>query len=238
MQKARFYGQPQLAQDIFVFDDLKLYLNYDRKEKILEWMYESPDGSNPILEAAGEKLIGLTILDAWKLSSHFQGVAHSIYWQLGRLLGHWQYNAAVGNERLICRCFNVNESQILKRITEDKETDALLIRKATRASAGCGSCKQQVNQFIQAYCDQNALVIKGKTNPCGEVALKLLLNLSRALELWQKQNQEISSLSLLGIKDYTVFAKWNDSEEQLTEQFFTQVKNDLKINLTIHRYSV
>ncbi len=61
----------------------------------------------------------------------------------------------VKKSKLICLCNGVSEKEILsvlKRGARDLEK----VQKFTRASAGCGRCKSEIEAIINNYCSSKA----------------------------------------------------------------------------------
>ncbi len=208
-----FFGSPTLPKDTFEFNLLKFYLNFDRHEKITEWNYIDPSGVRSDLESAGAQIVGLSLEQAWQKSAEFKGDAHAIYWQLGRLLGFVNVGLDNGDE-LVCRCFNVSKTTILQNLVKDKNYDLLSIGKSTKAGLGCGSCQKDITEAIQDYCDYQATVIAKKSKPKGVNPINFLLRLKEEIKSWQDIHYSELSLNILGIKDYTIYANWNEDDDK------------------------
>ncbi|MBH48226.1 MAG: hypothetical protein CME71_08660 [Halobacteriovorax sp.] len=233
MQQSEFFGELELPSDILQIDGFNFSLSFNKKEVITAWKYKCAAGPSLELEKIGQLIMGATLLEAFEKVSSLGGYAQLVYWQLGRLLGYWQQTAFPND--LVCRCFNVTRSQIVTRIKDHHEIDLLELRKSTRVCAGCTSCKAQVQQLVQQYCDENAVVTAGKTAPKGMNPLDLLLRVDQTFNKWKQQHLSTIELSLKGIKDYTLYASWNDQDNAQVLDFFNQLRVEAKIKLAVER---
>ncbi|PIP91829.1 MAG: hypothetical protein COW01_12155 [Bdellovibrionales bacterium CG12_big_fil_rev_8_21_14_0_65_38_15] len=226
------FGLPTLPKDQFEFNQTQFFISFDKKEKITEWNYYGPDGLVEELEKAGHEIIGLSLHEAFKKSASFTGSAHAVYWQLGRLLGYWQQtNVDQCQNDLICRCFGVSRSEILEHVIQNSKTSLNEIGMATKAGLGCGQCHQDIKKTVQDYCDKYSYVVPSKTNPLGLNPISLLIKLDSFLTLWNEKQETRLKIELLGIKDYTVYAKYSESQANLLESFTTTVLNEFGLNL-------
>src|SRR5690606_19573336 len=108
----QFFGRPDLPQDSFRFNNLELFVNYDRRERIVEWRYESQRGPIVELERAGQIISGMTLQEAWIASSEFSGIAHALYYQFGRLLGHFGPRNEVHTNTIDRKSTRLNSSHV------------------------------------------------------------------------------------------------------------------------------
>ncbi len=227
------FGHPTLPKDQFEFNQTQFFISFDKKEKITEWNYHGPDGQIDALEKAGGLIIGMSLNDAFSLSADFQGLAHGIFWQLGRLLGYWQQSHTYQFQNdLVCRCFGITRSEILKSVIQDSKTSLTEIGTATKAGLGCGQCHQDIAKTVQAYCDRQSFIVANKTKPLGLNPISLLRKLESFVEKWNKDQTEQLQLQLLGMKDYTVYAKWNESQDHLLEVLKEVILKEFELNLT------
>jgi bacterioferritin-associated ferredoxin len=225
-----FYGRLELPSDTFIFDDTTFYLSLDRKERIEQWAYETHDGRPCAeLEALGTHLIGVTLQDAWVMSARFVGVGHAIYWQLGRLLGLWHADQPRVSH-LICRCFGVDQAKIFEHLKNAPDDDSKDLTKATRAGAGCGSCKIEIEQLLQSYRDGHGLKIKGVARPMGLNPLEFLISLEKSRLAWQELKQESCRLRFLGVCGYNVFADWQQEDESQVQAFRLEHQKKTGVN--------
>ena len=102
---------------------------------------------------------------------------------------------------------------------------------ATKAGLGCGQCHQDIKKTVQDYCDKYSYVVPSKTNPLGLNPISLLIKLDSFLTLWNEKQETRLKIELLGIKDYTVYAKYSESQANLLESFTTTVLNEFGLNL-------
>tara|TARA_R110000868_G_scaffold226115_7_gene478626 strand:+ start:846 stop:1553 length:708 start_codon:yes stop_codon:yes gene_type:complete len=235
MERDKFFGELELPSDILRFEDIESQLNFNKKEIITAWKYKFAQGSRSDLEAIGEQIVGLSLLEAFKLTAQLSGHGQLIYWQLGRLLGYWQKTTLA--QDLVCRCFNVTKTQIVDRIKKHGEVDPLAIRKSTRASAGCGSCKTQVSELIQSYCDETGLVVAAKTAPKGMNPIDWLIRLEEILLKWKKRESAEMDLRLLGVKNYTVYAAWPNSDNDMVGLFLNELRKEANLKVSLERVS-
>lgn len=234
MKQTHFRGALEFPLDKFSFNELAFFINYDKKEVIEQWSYESADGIEPSLEQVGAKLIGLTLLEAFKLSGTFQGKSQAIYWQLGRLLGYWPNHCY---ENLICRCFGVTKEQIGQVLIGESDISLSKIRASTKASAGCGSCANEVKEILQEYCDQHALKNGGALRPKGLTPIDFFLAINQFFTSWQSENQFIKSLQFQGVDGYDIFASWSSKDDELVSKFQNDLTKSIKIKTSIKRTS-
>ena len=227
-----FFGLPTLPKDQFEFNHTKFFLNYDRKEKITEWNYHGPDGQVEELEDAGNIIIGLSLQEAFDKSAMFKGLSHAIYWQLGRLVGYWQQSHVDQFQNdLICRCFGVTRSDILKSVIEKSKTSLNDIGADTKAGLGCGQCHHDISKTVQDYCDKNSFVVTNKTKPLGLNPIAFLIKLNALLIQWNESQSHKLDLELLGIKDYTIYANWPSSQDVFIKSFNQTVIEECGIKL-------
>lgn len=227
-----FFGRPDLPQDIFRYNNLELFVNYDRRERIVEWRYESEQGPIFELERAGRIVTGMTLQEAWLASSNFDGIAHALYYQFGRLLGYFGPRNEVHSNTIICRCFGISEQQLLDEIIANSEVDALKLRKATRAGAGCGSCLVDMQTLIQSYCDEKAIASSYGKRPLGLNPLEFLVKLAAAWQTWQKQFRKRSDAQFIGIDGYKVFVKCHKGDQEVLEEFAREARAQLRANFS------
>tara|TARA_R110000868_G_scaffold204946_3_gene453193 strand:- start:58105 stop:58812 length:708 start_codon:yes stop_codon:yes gene_type:complete len=233
MQQSDFFGELELPSDTLHIDGFDFYLNFNKQEVISAWKYHSLTGPCLELDKLGQHIVGKSLLEAFKEVSSQGGLAQLVYWQLGRLLGYWQQSTF--SHDLVCRCFNVTRSQITSRIKEHKEIDLLALRKSTRVSAGCGSCKTQVHQLVQRYCDENALITAGKTNPKGMNPLDLLVRVHEIFKRWKQDHLSTAEMTFKGIKNYTLYASWSDHDNDQVSDFLNELRKEAKIKLSLER---
>lgn len=232
MNSQTFFGQPMLAQDHFKFDGVDYYLNLDRHERISEWKYQSASGEDAALEAAGNILLGKKLSEAWRLSFAFNGVAHAVYWQLGRLLGYWP-NAQ--NSQLVCRCFGVSLSEIEKSLNTNPQSDTLELRKKSRAGAGCGSCMNELGLCVQKFRDLHRLPASSSARPLGLNPIEFMLQIGKSWQQWSSANQIEASLTLKGVRGYQVYAQWDESADQVVQKFYNELKTVTGCNFILSR---
>ncbi len=58
------------------------------------------------------------------------------------------------NERVVCKCFNVTESVILKAIKVNKLRTVEEVTNFTKAGGGCRQCLGEIDKLIKDYWDQ------------------------------------------------------------------------------------
>lgn len=226
------FGLPTLPKDQFEFNQTQFFLNFDKKEKITEWNYFGPSGRSAELEKAGALIIGLSLNEAFNRSASFQGLAHGIFWQLGRLLGYWQQSHSEQFQNdLVCRCFAVTRSQILKNVIQDSKTSLTEIGSATKAGLGCGQCHKDIVKTVQVHCDRQSFIVLNKTKPLGLNPISLLIKLDSFIKKWNEDQPEKLNLELLGMKDYTVYAKWSDSQGHLLQGLNQYILNEFELKL-------
>lgn len=228
----QFFGRPDLPQDCFRLNGLELFVNYDRRERIVEWRYESEQGPILELERAGQIIMGMSLQEAWLASADFSGIAHALYYQFGRLLGYFGPRNEVHANTIVCRCFGISEQQLLDEIISNNEVDALKLRKTTRAGAGCGSCLVDIQTLIQNYCDEKAIASSFGKRPAGLNPLEFLLKLAGAWRTWLQQRGATSSAQFVGVDGYNVYIKCQHSERELLESFAREGRTKLKTNFS------
>jgi len=87
------------------------------------------------------------------------------------------------SDRLICRCFGVYESEIIK-VLENAESPALkMITDETMAGGGCGSCLKDLKVFHSYYAPSEDSLISSK----GMSEVELTKNISEALAVDYKE---------------------------------------------------
>lgn len=230
--EAHYFGRPDLPQDSFRFNKLDLFVSYDRRERIVEWRYESEQGPILELERAGQIITGMTLQEAWIASGEFTGIAHAIYYQFARLLGYFGPRNEDQTNSIVCRCFGISEQQLLDEIIANNEVDALKLRKTTRAGAGCGSCLVDVQTLIQSYCDQKAIASSYGKRPAGLNPLEFLIKLATAWESWQKSHKTQAAAEFVGVDGYKVFVRCEESGRVHLENFAREASAKLKVNFS------
>lgn len=162
------YFQASLRYQLNQENWIKVYLDVDQKDKIKNFSYESEGmrGFIPYFSALSLMAPGLTLIEASELSNDdfydfFEGddlfselmeSGHIPLLQLPLILlrdSILQYTGEENilnpkSEELVCRCFGVYESDIKKLIETERSFELVDVIKKTHASAGCGSCKADV----------------------------------------------------------------------------------------------
>ncbi len=230
-----FYGRPELADDVFHFGELTLYLGLDRQERVRHWSYETPSGPAPLWEQVGALIHGKKLHDAWHACIEAGAHAQAAYWQLGRMLGYWPVRELASP--LVCRCFGVSRAMLESELEKKPESDLSQLRAQTRASVGCGTCRPQVEKLIQNYRDQHALVINGWSMPGGHTPLQLLIRLQAYFKHWQAQRPgQLSQVKFLGVRHYDVFVTGHETEATAWDEFVVQSRRELGLNWRVQDF--
>jgi len=169
-------------------DALKLYLKIDKKTgKITDARFQTFGCGSAIASSSAltEMIKGKTITEASKITN--KNIADF----LGGLpdekmhcsvMGMEALEAAIKNyggrpadkkeadtERVVCKCFGVTDSKILKSIRENKLTTVEQVTNFTKAGGGCGQCKPGIEKLLAGYWTKE----KSRPRPAEEPKKKL-----------------------------------------------------------------
>lgn len=99
---------------------------------------------------------------------------------------------------LICRCFGVYRTQLVKHILENPQVTAAELSALTQAGMGCTSCLSDLTEVIQETRERFDLVHTrlgafekdgSYVRPMGLTPMECLFRLEEALEIWRNQHQ-------------------------------------------------
>lgn len=152
-------------------DALKLTLKIDKPtEKITDAKFKTFGCASAIASSSAltEMVKGLTLTEAAKITN--QQIADFLGGLPGEkmhcsVMGMEALEAAINNyrggkaekvmigvgERVVCKCFNVTESVILKAIKLNNLHTVEEVTNFTKAGGGCGSCKGELEKILKDY---------------------------------------------------------------------------------------
>jgi NifU-like protein len=152
-------------------DALKLTLKIEKgTEKITDAKFKTFGCASAIASSSAltEMVKGLTLAEAAKITN--QQIADFLGGLPGEkmhcsVMGMEALEAAINNyrggkaekviigmgERVVCKCFNVTESVILKAIKLNNLHTVEEVTNFTKAGGGCGSCKGELEKILKDY---------------------------------------------------------------------------------------
>ncbi len=152
-------------------DALKLTLKIDKPtEKITDARFKTFGCASAIASSSAltEMVKGLTLTEAAKITN--KQIADFLGGLPGEkmhcsVMGMEALEAAINNyrggkaekimigvgERVVCKCFNVTESVILKAIKLNKLHTVEEVTNFTKAGGGCGQCKGELEKILKDY---------------------------------------------------------------------------------------
>ena len=152
-------------------DALKLTLKIDKPtEKITDAKFKTFGCASAIASSSAltEMVKGLTLTEAAKITN--QQIADFLGGLPGEkmhcsVMGREALEAAINNyrggkaekvmigvgERVVCKCFNVTESVILKAIKLNNLHTVEEVTNFTKAGGGCGQCKGELEKILKDY---------------------------------------------------------------------------------------
>ena len=152
-------------------DALKLTLKIDKAtEKITDARFKTFGCASAIASSSAltEMVKGLTLTEAGKITN--QQIADFLGGLPGEkmhcsVMGMEALEAAINNyrggstekviiggaERVVCKCFNVTESVIVKTIKLNNLHTVEEVTNFTKAGGGCGSCKGELEKILKDY---------------------------------------------------------------------------------------
>jgi NifU-like protein len=152
-------------------DALKLTLKIDKAtEKITDARFKTFGCASAIASSSAltEMVKGLTLTEAAKITN--QQIADFLGGLPGEkmhcsVMGMEALEAAINNyrggkaekvmigvgERVVCKCFNVTESVILKAIKLNNLHTVEEVTNFTKAGGGCGQCKGELEKILKDY---------------------------------------------------------------------------------------
>jgi len=228
-----FFGEPLLAQDHMRFNAMDFYLTLDRHERIAEWNYKTDYGVDQRFEKIGQKILGLTIHQAWQACATFEA-GLPVYFHLSRLLGMSATMNLQQNSHIICRCFGVSAETLERELHRSSDYSLEFVAKKTRASLGCGSCLSDVRSMVQALKDTKAIDSGVKTRPLGMNPIDFMLLLASAWEQWRKRNDIEHEMKFIGVKGYCVYIR-AEVETIALERFLEYARQALKVNFNLQQ---
>lgn len=123
---------------------------------------------------------------------------------------------------LLCRCFGVYRSQIVKLVLENPAVSAQELSQMTQAGMGCTSCYGELGEMIQHTREKFDLVhLKlgafekdgSYVRPMGLTPMECLFKLDHALKLWLEESA--LELEIIDIRGYQVILKGDAQLEDL-----------------------
>ncbi|HOI41630.1 MAG TPA: Fe-S cluster assembly protein NifU [Elusimicrobiales bacterium] len=155
-------------------DALKLTLRIDKAtEKIVDAKFKTFGCASAIASSSAltEMIKGMTVEEASKITNQqiaeFLGGLPSEKMHCS-VMGMEALEAAIKNyrggkaekviigenERVVCKCFNVTESAILKAIKVNKLRTVEEVTNFTKAGGGCRQCLGEIDKIIKDYWEQ------------------------------------------------------------------------------------
>ncbi len=155
-------------------DALKLTLRIDRAtEKIVDAKFRTFGCASAIASSSAltEMIKGMTIEEASKITNQqiaeFLGGLPSEKMHCS-VMGMEALEAAIKNyrggetgkviigenERVVCKCFNVTESAILKAVKVNKLKTVEEVTNFTKAGGGCRQCLGEIDKIVRDYWEQ------------------------------------------------------------------------------------
>ena len=93
----------------------------------------------------------------------------------------------IGEEKIVCKCFNVTDKKIIRAIRENNLTTVEEVTNFTKAGGGCGKCKPEIKRLLNEFWKKEST--KHKTPK--ELGSKKLTNLERIALIQETVDSEI-----------------------------------------------
>lgn len=209
--------QASLRYDLNAEEFITVFLDINQKDKIQNFSYEAKGmrGFIPYFSALSLLVQDLTITEAMELShddfyDFFDGddlfhellsTGHIPLIQLPLILLRDAIFQFTGEENileprafeLICRCFGVYESDLKKLIAGERSFELVDVMKKTGASAGCGSCKGDVEEiYHEVRFTHPAMISLNTPTPTGKIGdlttAQWVMKLDKAIENFKVEN--------------------------------------------------
>lgn len=209
--------QASLRYDLNSSEWIKVYLDVNQKDEIKNFSYEAKGmrGFIPYFSALSLLIQNLTVTEALELSHEdfydfFDGddlfhellsTGHIPLIQLPLILLRDAIFQFTGEENilehraneLICRCFGVYESDLKKLIASERSFELVDVIKKTHVSAGCGSCRGDVEEIYHEVRFTHPTVMSLNTlTPTGKIGdlttAQWVMKLDKAIENFKGQN--------------------------------------------------
>lgn len=237
-------------------DKITLYLDIDQKDHLHQVRCSGPFGAGEELESWKESFElacsfcqGLNAHEALKIKFHtllktqndpqkkevlfhpfalLLRLALSRYWGIVESPDEWE---KVSFHDLLCRCFGVYRSQVIKLVLENPAIDQQELSQKTQAGMGCTSCLGALEQMIHhtrekfdlVHLKLGAFEKDGRyVRPMGLTPMQCLFKLDQALKLWLEQRS--LELMISDIRGYQVILHGQCEQKDLQElsQFWEQ----------------
>ncbi|MCD6539348.1 MAG: Fe-S cluster assembly protein NifU [Candidatus Omnitrophica bacterium] len=151
-------------------DALKLTLKIDKKtNRIIDAKFKTFGCASAIASSSAltEMIKGKTIEEASKITNkdiadYLGGLPdekmhcsvmgkEALEQALANYLGKPIKKEAVGEEKIICKCFEVTDKKITRAIKENNLKTVKDVTNYTKAGGGCGKCKPQIEELLQEF---------------------------------------------------------------------------------------
>lgn len=234
---------------VFQEHELWLFLDIDQKDQLISVRVEGPfEAGEPYFEwresfeLACSFCEGLSAHEALKIKFHSllktlsdekkqQTLFHPFALLLRKaLVDYWGIVEAThelqGNpfHELICRCFGVYRSDLVKHILENPQVTAAELSTLSQAGMGCTSCLGDLSDVIQVTRDRFDLVHTklgafekdgSYIRPLGLTPMECLFRLEEALQTWIKEHQK--TLVITDIRGYEVELSGEATKQDLKD---------------------
>lgn len=96
------------------------------------------------------------------------------------------HKEAVGEEKIVCKCFGVTDVKIIRAIKENNLRTVDEVTNYTKAGGGCGKCKPDIEALLREFWEKEATKAAAS-----EGAPRRLTNLQRITLVQETLNREI-----------------------------------------------
>lgn len=196
-------------------DMLKLYLKINDKNIVTDAKFQTFGCGSAIASSSilTEMIIGKSLDEVKKITNQ------DIVDALGGLpdakvhcsvMGHEALEDALKNyygetpetkEDIICKCFNVSKSGLLKEINEHNLKTVEDVMSFTKAGTGCGACKSKIQDFLNEVLSQ-----KSDEN---DTPIQFVLKINKVIDKYisNELRKDGGDIELIDVKGKTVYVK-------------------------------
>ncbi|MFC1658296.1 Fe-S cluster assembly protein NifU [Candidatus Omnitrophota bacterium] len=187
-------------------DALKLSLKIDKKtEKIQDAKFQTFGCASAIASSSAltEMVKGMTIEQASKITNkdiadYLGGLPNeklhcsvmgmeALEAAIANYRGAPPKKEAVGQERIVCKCFSVTDKKIIRAIKENNLRTVEEVTNYTKAGGGCGKCKPEIEKLLKEFWEKQAT----KNISPKETPKRSLTNLQRIASIQETIEREI-----------------------------------------------